>query len=139
MRAISPPRRRLVQRLRELFGRLAARLRDFLVLAAFLAAALRETAPRRFAAERAWRAKAVFEAALRPSRFSALSVAAARFLEVGFLRRPAATARRAFVRVSSDVVPFFGGGRSTPARRAFERPMAIACLAERAPCLPSRM
>src|SRR3569623_687984 len=30
------------------------------------------------------------------------------------------------------------GGTSTPARRAFERPMAIACLADRAPCLPSR-
>src|SRR3954469_5775430 len=27
----------------------------------------------------------------------------------------------------------------TPARRAFESPMAIACLAERAPCLPLRM
>ena len=27
---------------------------------------------------------------------------------------------------------------STPARRAFERPMAIACLCDRAPCLPSR-
>ncbi len=32
------------------------------------------------------------------------------------------------------------GGRPsfTPDRRAFERPMAIACLVERAPCLPSR-
>src|SRR5256714_8388154 len=27
----------------------------------------------------------------------------------------------------------------TPARRAFDRPMAIACLVERAPCLPWRM
>ena len=33
------------------------------------------------------------------------------------------------------------GGRPslTPARRAFDRPMAIACFVERAPCLPSRM
>src|SRR2546423_15482820 len=30
-------------------------------------------------------------------------------------------------------------GRGTPARRAFESPMAIACLVERAPCLPLRM
>ena len=34
---------------------------------------------------------------------------------------------------------FGGGGSFTPARRAFDRPMAIACFAERAPCLPSRM
>ena len=44
--------------------------------------------------------------------------------------------RAACLRVFFD--PFSGGGKSTPARRAFERPMAIACLAERAPCLPSR-
>jgi len=33
------------------------------------------------------------------------------------------------------------GGRPsfTPARRAFDKPMAIACFVERAPCLPSRM
>src|SRR5919108_6605989 len=42
-------------------------------------------------------------------------------------------------RVSSLTVPFSGGGRATPARRALERPMAIACLVERAPCLPLRM
>src|SRR5262249_37933794 len=33
----------------------------------------------------------------------------------------------------------FGGGSFTPARRALESPMAIACLVERAPCFPSRM
>jgi hypothetical protein len=33
------------------------------------------------------------------------------------------------------------GGRPslTPDRRAFERPIAIACFVDRAPCLPSRM
>jgi len=37
-----------------------------------------------------------------------------------------------------DVCP--SGGRSfTPARRALERPMAIACFVDRAPCLPLRM
>jgi len=29
-------------------------------------------------------------------------------------------------------------GTFTPARRAFDRPMAMACLLDRAPCLPSR-
>ncbi|URL59878.1 hypothetical protein IM816_07255 [Luteibacter flocculans] len=32
----------------------------------------------------------------------------------------------------------FEGLAFTPARRAFDNPMAIACFAERAPCLPSR-
>jgi hypothetical protein len=36
-------------------------------------------------------------------------------------------------------LPFSGGGNFTPARRALESPMAIACLAEPAPCFPSRM
>ena len=31
------------------------------------------------------------------------------------------------------------GGNSTPARRAFASPIAIACFVERAPCLPSRI
>jgi hypothetical protein len=39
----------------------------------------------------------------------------------------------------SDVFPFVGGGSLTPARRAFESPMAIACFVDRAPCLPLRM
>ena len=37
------------------------------------------------------------------------------------------------------VVPFFGTGSLTPALRAFDNPIAIACFVERAPCLPSRM
>lgn len=54
--------------------------------------------------------------------------------------RPVPARRRsALLRVRSVVWPFFGGGRSTPARRAFDKAMAIACLVERAPCLPSRM
>ena len=36
-------------------------------------------------------------------------------------------------------VPFFGAGSFTPARRAFDSPIAIACFDDRAPCLPSRM
>jgi hypothetical protein len=30
-----------------------------------------------------------------------------------------------------------GAGSFTPARRAFDRPMAIACFVDRAPCFPS--
>jgi hypothetical protein len=31
-----------------------------------------------------------------------------------------------------------GGGSWTPARRAFDRPIAMACFADWAPCFPSR-
>jgi hypothetical protein len=31
-----------------------------------------------------------------------------------------------------------GEGSFTPARRAFDSPIAIACFVERAPCFPSR-
>src|SRR6266566_4127028 len=51
---------------------------------------------------------------------------------------PRAYARAALLRVRSLVLPFLGGGRSTPARRALDRPIAIACFVDRAPCLPSR-
>ena len=61
------------------------------------------------------------------------------FVVVFFAARPAADALFALRRVFADVVPFFGGGNATPARRAFESPIAIACFVERAPCLPSRM
>src|SRR5207245_117853 len=69
----------------------------------------------------------VCEAAVWPSRFSATSVARERLRD---------GADRAGLRVVRAVPGF--GGRSTPARRAFDSPIAIACLAERAPCLPSR-
>ena len=51
---------------------------------------------------------------------------------------PLARSRWAWRRVRFDVCPLRGGASGTPARRAFDRPIAIACLAERAPCLPSR-
>jgi hypothetical protein len=41
--------------------------------------------------------------------------------------------------VRSLVCPRFGGASGTPARRAFDKPIAIACFVERAPCFPSRM
>src|SRR5207244_3445354 len=52
--------------------------------------------------------------------------------------RPRATSRTVRSRVSADVRPGLGGGSFTPARRALDSPMAIACFVERAPCLPSR-
>src|SRR5262252_1319064 len=78
-------------------------------------------------------------AALWPSRLSTRAVALERRLDFGSRLRPAAYARCALRRVFSEVWPFFGGASTTPARRAFERPMAIACLLDLAPCLPSRM
>ena len=54
-------------------------------------------------------------------------------------RPPLAMSRFACFRVRREVVPFFGGGSLTPARRALDKPIAMACLAERAPCFPSRM
>jgi hypothetical protein len=43
--------------------------------------------------------------------------------------RPFARSRDACLRVASEVLPAFGGGNSTPARRALDSPMAMACLA----------
>src|SRR5919197_5999112 len=52
---------------------------------------------------------------------------------------PLRYSRSADRRVLSCTRPFLGGGSFTPARRALETPMAMACLVERAPCLPRRM
>src|SRR5262249_60934244 len=118
----------------------ADRPRGPFVRAVFLAAPDRAAAPRRCAKVLAWRASADLEAARRPSRFKAPRVARERVRDTAFLRRrPAATARLALCRVRSVACPFSGGGKWTPARRAFESPIAIACLVDRAPCLPSRM
>ncbi|PYK06841.1 MAG: hypothetical protein DME66_03185 [Verrucomicrobia bacterium] len=108
--------------------------------AAFLAAADRDRADRRRAAERACRESALRDAAERFSRFRALFVARDLVRE-GFLRRapPRLPSRLACFRVRADAFPRFGGGTFTPARRAFDKPMAIACCGDRAPCSPSRM
>ena len=113
--------------------------RRFRVRAAFFAAAERDRGERCRATRFACLDNACFDADRRLSRLSARFVARERFRE-GFLRRPARPFARSrfawrFVRCG----PRFGGGNFTPARRALERPMAIACSGERAPCLPSRM
>jgi hypothetical protein len=108
------------------------------VRAAFLAEADRWAGLRFRAAERACRESAFFDAAARPSRLSAFSAACER-LRDGLAAPPRSAFLRscfAFRRVSSGTRPFAGTGSFTPARRALERPMAIACLVERAPCSP---
>jgi len=86
----------------------------------------------------ACRDNALREAALRPSRFSARSLA--RDLDGDVLRPDFARERSrcACFLVRADAVPFFGGLSLTPERRALERPIAMACFVERAPCFPLR-
>jgi hypothetical protein len=108
-----------------------------LVVAARRAAALRLEAERLRAAVFACRDRAARDAALWPSRCNARRVARARRGDAA-VRLPAALLAAAALRL---VVPFAlrgGGGNFTPARRAFDNPMAMACFVERAPCLPSR-
>jgi len=43
------------------------------------------------------------------------------------------------LRAERHTLPGFGGANFTPARRALESPMAMACFVERAPCFPARI
>src|SRR5262249_3485274 len=120
----------------------AARLRPALPLVrtAFSAAKCRALAPRVRAELRAWRDTLVFDAAECPSRFKGFEIARERVADglwPGCF--PALRSCSAFSRTCSEELPSPGGGSLTPARRAFERPIAMACLVERAPCFPSRM
>jgi len=109
------------------------------VWAAFFAAVERDCAERRAAARFACRDSAFFDADRRLSRCSARFVARERFRE-GFLRRPERPlARSRFAWRFVRALPRFGGGNFTPARRALDKPIAIACSGDRAPCSPSRM
>lgn len=107
----------------------ARRLAGPLIRAAFFADADLLAALRRRAADRACFASACGDAALRPSRLRRLSIARERFADVFFLPPllPLRASRVAARRVSSETVPFFGDFSFTPARRAFDNPMAIAC------------
>ena len=109
----------------------------FRVFAAFFAERERDAAERFFAALRACVDSASFEAALRPSFLSALRLARERLVEGFFPLFAFLRSRFACSFVSSEAVS--DGGKSTPARRAFASPIAIACFVERAPCLPSRI
>src|SRR5205823_7700617 len=81
------------------------------VLAALRAARLRSARPRRWAARCAWRESARCEAARRGWRFKAFRVARARLGEA-----------RWDLLLAAGLPRLFGSG--TPARRAFDRPMA---------------
>src|SRR5437867_66968 len=103
-----------------------------------MAARRRAATPRRRAAARACRPKAAGDAEDRRSRLNAVRMAVERVGD-GFRRaRPLRNARAADCRVFAVARPFGGGGSLTPARRAFDRPMAIACLVDLAPCFPFR-
>ena len=109
------------------------------VRAAFFADADLLAAERLRAAVRACRDNASGEAAAPLSRWRAFNVAFDR-LAVGFFPESAfSRSRCALCRVASEVSPGFGGANFTPARRALESPMAIACFVERAPCFPARI
>ena len=120
---------------------IAASWRTFgpLVRTARRAAARRSEAGRRRAARLACRESAAGEAAVCPSCLSAARIARDRRADGRrdpFLAARLADAADALVRA---VALFGGGGSFTPERRALDKPMAIACLVERAPCFPSRM
>jgi hypothetical protein len=88
---------------------------------------------RRFpAALRACLERAFLDAPERPSLFNAFNVACERLRE-GFCRLELCLAL-----LLLEALPAGGGGSFTPAFRAFESPIAMACLGERTPCLPSR-
>src|SRR5436190_9257108 len=95
--------------------------------------------PRRRAVLRACLERDRRDAARCPSRFRARLTARDR-VEDGRRRLccPARYARAALLRVLALDCPRRGGFRRTPDRRAFDKPMAIACLVDRAPCLPRR-
>jgi hypothetical protein len=116
-----------------------AQRRRFRVRAAFFAAAERDRAERCLATRFACLDNACLDAERRLSRLRACFVAWERFRD-GFLRRPARPfARSRFAWRFVPCFPRLGGGNFTPARRALERPIAIACSGERAPCWPSRI
>src|SRR6266581_7596431 len=111
----------------------------FWVAAALRAAADRCAGERFLATDLACLDSAAGLAALLPSRLSAWVVARDRVRDgfVGFeADAMSLLARR---RVLPEAAPSLGGGNFTPARRAFDRPMAMACFVDRAPCLPSRI
>lgn len=114
----------------------------FRVRAAFFAEAERSAGVRFFAAVFVCFESADLEAGFWLSRFKALVVASERlaegFLVDALLLLPVLRSRSARLRVLAEVLPFAGAASFTPARRAFESPMAIACLVERTPCLPWR-
>jgi hypothetical protein len=106
------------------------------VRAAFAAAWQREVWLRFAAAALVWRESEDLLAVPRGSRLRARSVAWERFLET--LRTGCSPARSSCAAFSRTEAEPLGGGSFTPARRALESPIAMACYGDRTPCLPSR-
>jgi hypothetical protein len=102
------------------------------VRAAFRALADRDAALRRRAALLAWRDTARFDPAACPSRLNALDEARDR-VDDGFRPFRDDSWRARFF----AALPF-GLGTFTPARRALESPIAMACFVLLAPCFPWR-
>jgi len=117
----------------------ARRLAGPFVRIAFFAAERRSPGLRLIAARCACAPSAGRDAEDLGSRRSACRTARDRLADGRLRLRPLAMSLAAFRAVCFDVLPVFGGGSFTPARRAFDSPMAIACLGDRAPCFPSRM
>jgi hypothetical protein len=111
----------------------------FLVLAAFFAEADRLSADLFLAADFAWRERADFDTVDVGSLFRAFTRALDLVREIGSCLRAFSDSRIAFVRVFSGTDPFFGGSSFTPALRASESPIAMACFVDLAPCSPFRI
>jgi len=109
------------------------------VRTALIAALCKDEWPRLFAALRVCRDSADLETVAVLSLFNALDVARERLGDVFlFPDRPLAKSRFACFRVLLPPWPSFGAFKSTPALRAFDSPIAIACFGHLAPCFPSR-
>jgi len=109
------------------------------VRTAFRAALASDRWPRLLAALRACRERRGFEALDLLSFFNALLAARERLGEARRIpERPFRKSRSACLRTRLVERPAFGGRNSTPARRAFDKPIAIACSTDLAPCFPSR-
>src|SRR5262249_5230688 len=111
------------------------------VLAALRAAAERSDAGRRDAARLACLESDLREAVRLGSRLRTRDTARDTRGRRRVLRLccPAAEAFSALLRLLVLVRPLLGGERSTPARRALERPIAMACCGDLAPCSPRRI
>jgi len=109
------------------------------VCTAFIAALCSDERPRLLAAPRACRESADFEALDPLSLFKAPSVARERLGDtLRFPERPLTRPRAACFRTRAVERPALGAPNFTPARRAFDNPIAIACCGDLAPCFLSR-
>jgi hypothetical protein len=109
------------------------------VRTAFIAALCKEERPRLLAAAFVCRESADFAALDVLSLCKAFSVARERLGDTLPLpERPLARSRSACLRTRFVERPGLGAPNLTPARRAFDKPIAIACCGDLAPCFPSR-